>query len=106
MSSNRPRRIALVTETFDPRLTGTAGTVRQVADRLVATGHEVRILTAGTGPAAYHSVGVGRFSAPRRSHQIHESLHAFGPDLVHAFTPGPIGTRALRQAVRLGIPTW
>ena len=105
MTSNRPRRIALVTESFDPRLTGTAGTVRQVADRLVATGHEVRVLTAGAGPAAYHSVGVSRFGRPRRSHQLHESLHAFGPDLVHAFTPGPIGTRALRQAVRLGIAT-
>ena len=41
-------RIALVAETFDPRLTGAAGTVRQVTNRLVALGHEVRILTAGT----------------------------------------------------------
>ena len=105
MSNSRPRRIALVTETFDPRLTGAAGTVRQVADRLVAAGHEVRILTGGTGPAAYHSVGVARFSAPRRHHKIHESLHAFGPDLVHAFTPGAVGTKALRQARELGLPT-
>ena len=94
-----------MTESFDPRLTGTAGTVRQVADRLVATGHEVRVLTAGTGPAAYHAVGVSRFGPPRRNHKIHESLHAFGPDLVHAFTPGAVGTKALRQAARLGVPT-
>ena len=102
---SRPARIALVTESFDPRLTGAAGTVRQVANRLVATGHEVRILTAGQGPSSYHAVGVSRFSSPRRRHKIHESLHAFGPDLVHAFTPGAIGIRALRQAGRLGIPT-
>jgi phosphatidylinositol alpha 1,6-mannosyltransferase len=101
----RPRRIALVTESFDPRLTGAAGTVRQVANRLVETGHEVRVLTAGTGPAAYHSVGVSRFGPPRRSHRIHEALHAFGPDLVHAFTPGAVGAKALRQAARLGVPT-
>jgi phosphatidylinositol alpha 1,6-mannosyltransferase len=105
VTHNRPWRIALVTESFDPRLTGTAGTVRQVANRLVATGHEVRIVTAGTGPATYHSAGVSRFGPPRRSHKIHESLHAYGPDLVHAFTPGAIGTKALKQANRLGIPT-
>lgn len=105
MDSSRPRRIALVTESFDPRLTGTAGTVRHVANRLVATGHEVRILTAGSGPAAYHSVGVVRFNPPRRSHKLREYLHAFGPDLLHAFTPGPVGTKALRQAARLGVPT-
>ncbi len=102
---SRPARIALVTESFDPRLTGAAGTVRQVANRLLATGHEVRILTAGQGPPSYHAVGVSRFSSPRRGHKIHESLHGFGPDLVHAFTPGAIGIRALRQAGRLGIPT-
>jgi len=102
---DNPRRIALVTESFDPRLMGAAGTVRQVADRLVSTGHEVRILTAGAGPATYHSVGVSRFAPPRRNHKLHESLHAFGPDLVHAFTPGSVGTRALRQARRLGVPS-
>ena len=69
MDSNRPWRIALVTESFDPRLTGTAGTVRQVVNRLVATGHEVRILTAGTGPATYHSVGRQPFQPPRRRPQ-------------------------------------
>jgi phosphatidylinositol alpha 1,6-mannosyltransferase len=105
VDSSRPRRIALVTESFDPRLTGAAGTVRQVANRLVATGHEVRVLTSGTGPATYHSVGVSRFSPPRRSHKIHESLLAFGPDLVQVFTPGPVGSKALRQASRLGVPT-
>jgi phosphatidylinositol alpha 1,6-mannosyltransferase len=102
--SQRPLRIALVTESFDPRLTGTAGTVRQVADLLVATGHEVRILTAGTGPATYHSAIVSRFGPPRRNHRIHEALHAFDPDLLHAFTPGAIGTKALKQAGRLGVP--
>jgi hypothetical protein len=86
--TNRPWRIALVTESFDPRLTGTAGTVRQVADRLVATGREVRILTAGTGPSSYHSVGVSRFAPPRRNHKIHESLHAYAPDLVAQPAPG------------------
>jgi phosphatidylinositol alpha 1,6-mannosyltransferase len=98
-------RIALVAETFDPRLTGAAGTVRQVTNRLVALGHEVRILTAGTGPATYGAVGVSRFARPRRNHQLHEALHAFGPDLVHVFTPEGLGIRALRQARRLDIPT-
>ena len=105
MTGTRALRVALVTESFDPRLTGTAGTVRQVANGLVAAGHEVRVVTAGTGPAAYHSVGVSRFGPPRRNHKIHQALEAFGPDLVHVFTPGAVGTKTLRQAARLGIPT-
>jgi phosphatidylinositol alpha 1,6-mannosyltransferase len=101
----RPLRVALVTETFDPRLTGTAGTVRHVADRLVAAGHQVRILTGGAGPASYHAVAVDRFAPPRRNRRLDESLHAFGPDLVHAFTPGVVGAKALHQARRRGVPT-
>ncbi len=101
----RPRRIVLVTESFDPRLTGTAGTVRQVADRLTGLGHEVRLLTSGPGPAAYHAAGISRFGPPRRNAKLREALMAYGPDLVHAFTPGGLGTRALRQARRLDVPT-
>src|SRR5215210_13353 len=105
MDSIPPLRIALVTESFDPRLTGTAGTVRRVADRLVEAGHEVRIVAGDSGPVEYRSVGVGRFGSPRRHQKIHTALLAFGPDLLHAFTPGTIGTKALGQANRLGIPT-
>jgi phosphatidylinositol alpha 1,6-mannosyltransferase len=101
----RGPRVALVTESFDPRLSGTAGTVRQVANRLAETGYDVRVLTSGAGPAAYHAAEVLRFGPPRRSHQIHRALEAYAPDLVHVFTPGPVGAKALRQAARLGIPT-
>lgn len=101
----RPLRVALATESFDPRLSGTAGTVRHVADRLVTAGHEVRILTGGAGPSTYHSIGVDRFAAPRRKHHLRESMLALGPDLVHAFTPGVVGAKALRQARLLGVPT-
>ena len=40
-----------------------------MVNELVAAGHELRVVTAGTGPAAYHSVGVSRFGPPRRNHK-------------------------------------
>jgi len=100
------RRIALVTETFYPAVDGTTTTLKQVADHLIDTGHEVVLVAPGPGLATYRRSHVARIRLrDRPGRQVRQVLEAFRPDLVHVASPGRIGRRALEHARRLGIPT-
>ncbi len=99
-------RIALVTETFFPAMDGTTTTVKAVADRLVETGHEVLVIAPGPGLTSYGASEVVRIRPlDRPGTQVRAALERFGPDLVHLTSPDTVGRKALKHAVRLGIPT-
>lgn len=99
-------RIALVTETFYPAVDGTTTTVKAVADRLIDTGHEVRIIAPGPGLACYRRSDVVRLRPlDKPGGQVRDALASYGPDLVHVTSPGTVGRKALKHAARLGIPT-
>ena len=109
-------RIMLVTETFfpscPPRPAGDRvghrpeTTVKAVADRLVDTGHQVTVVAPGPGLASYRGSPVARIRlSDRPGRQVRSALGTAAPDVVHAFSPGPVGARALRHARRLGVPT-
>ena len=103
-------RIALVTELFHPKVDDATGVVKQVADRLVDTGHEVQLVTRGPGLSSYRGSRVVRIAAgaPGRTSvggQVGAALAAFGPDLVHVTSPGKVGRKSLKHARRLGVPT-
>lgn len=104
-------RIALVTESFYPAVDGSTTTVRHVADRLIARGHQVLIVAPAPGLTAYRSSRVARIrpvattGGGGRGTQIRHALRRFVPDLVHVTSPGAIGRRALKQARLLGLPT-
>lgn len=99
-------RIALVTETFYPAVDGTTTTVKAVADRLIDTGHEVRIVAPGPGLACYRRSDVVRLRPlDKPGGQVRDALASYRPDLVHVTSPGTVGRKALKHAARLGIPT-
>ena len=99
-------KIALATETFYPAVDGTTTTVKAVADRLIDTGHEVRILAPGRGLSTYRGSRVVR-TRPLDSPgaQARDALVEFAPDLVHVTSPGTLGRKVLKHARRLGIPS-
>ncbi|MGD9960305.1 glycosyltransferase [Nocardioides sp.] len=103
-------RIALVTESFYPAVDGATTTVRNVADRLVDTGHDVLIVAPAPGLATYRGCRVVRVSTslaglrtPGR--EVRDALTDFAPDLVHVTTPGTLGRKALKHARHLAVPT-
>ena len=99
-------RIALVTESSRPAADGTTTTVRALADRLVADGHEVTFLAPGPGSESCRGSRVVRFRHRDPSgSQVREALAHLAPDLVHVASPGPLGRKALKHAHRLGIAT-
>ncbi|SDC11175.1 glycosyltransferase [Nocardioides lianchengensis] len=99
-------RIALVTETFYPAVDGATTTVKAVADRLIDTGHEVRIIAPGPGLSCYrHSEVVRLRPLDKPGGQVRDALASYRPDVVHVTSPGTVGRKALKHAARLGIPS-
>ena len=100
------RRIALVTEKFYPAVDGTTTTLKQVADHLIDTGHEVLIVAPGPGLNTYRRSHVARIRAlDKPGRQVRAALEKFQPDLVHVTSPAALGRKALKHAQRLGVPT-
>ncbi|TDD17612.1 glycosyltransferase family 1 protein [Kribbella turkmenica] len=106
----------MVAESFLPQINGVANTVRHVADRLLARGHELLIIAAGPGPGTYRDVPVLRarsFGIPGYKEfpvglpdpSIERAMADFEPDLVHLASPFIIGAYGLRSARKLGLPT-
>ncbi|MFG1814677.1 glycosyltransferase family 4 protein [Kribbella sp. NPDC049174] len=116
MGNVRTVRIVMVAESFLPQINGVANTVRHVADRLLARGHELLIIAAGPGPDTYRDVPVLRarsFGIPGYKEfpvglpdpSIERAMAEFRPDLVHLASPFIIGAYGLRSARKLGLPT-
>lgn len=59
------RRIALVCDWFSPRRGGIEAHLAGLATRLVARGHDVRMITSTPGPADFEGVPVHRLAVPR-----------------------------------------
>lgn len=98
--------IALVTEAFYPAVDGTTTTVKAIADRLIDTGHEIRVVAPGPGLSSYRCSDVVRVRPlDPTGAQVRAALESFEPDLVHVTSPGAVGRKALKHARRLGIPT-
>lgn len=106
----------MVAESFLPQINGVANTVRHVADRLLARGHQLLIIAAGPGPDTYHGVRVLRarsFGIPGYKEfpvglpdpAIERAMAEFEPDLVHLASPFILGACGLRSARRLELPT-
>lgn len=103
-------RIALVTESFYPTAshegTGTTTTLKAVADRLIDTGHTVRIVAPDPGLASYRGCDVVRTRPLEPAGaQVRTALDGFRPDVVQVTSPGPLGRKALKHTHRNGIPS-
>ena len=102
----QPRRIALVTETFYPATDGTTTTLKHLADHLIDAGHAVMIIAPGPGLPTYRRCRVARIRPlDKPGSQIRAALESFRPDLVHVTSPKILGSKALKQAQRLGVAT-
>lgn len=99
-------RVALVTESFYPRVDGSTTTVRAVVDRLLDRGHEVLLLAPAPGLTTYRGARVVRVGAgDRPGRRVRAALEEFRPGLVHVTSPGTLGRRALEHARARGVPT-
>ncbi|MQA86337.1 MAG: glycosyltransferase [Streptosporangiales bacterium] len=108
-------RIAVVTESFLPRVDGVANSVCRVLEHLAARGCEAIVVAPAPGPASYagfpvHLVrGVAlpfyrSFVVGVPSRRVTTILEGFRPDVVHLASPSLLGASGAMAARRLGVP--
>ena len=110
-------RIAYVTETYPPEVNGVALTVQRCVRHMRRNGHQVLLvrpaqagetagrsdeqwLTRGMRIPMYPDLRMGLAGAA----QLRSGMRAFGAELVHVATQGPLGHAAVRAARALDVP--
>jgi phosphatidylinositol alpha 1,6-mannosyltransferase len=109
-------RVAIVTESFLPRVNGVTNSVCRVLEHLADHGHEAIVVAPAPGPDMYagHRVHtVPGFALPMYPQfvvglpttKVEDALRSFRPDVVHLASPTVLGASGLAAARRLGIPS-
>ena len=112
----RSVRVAVVTESFLPRVNGVTNSVCRVLEHLERRGHEALIIAPGPGPESYagHQVvvvpGVGlpgynSFVLGLPTKAVERRLREFSPDIVHLASPVALGAAGARAARKMGVPS-
>jgi phosphatidylinositol alpha 1,6-mannosyltransferase len=109
-------KVAIVAESFLPRINGVTNSVCRVLDHLAARGHEAMVIAPAPGPDHYagfpvhvvpgFTIPVYRsFVVGLPSRQVEAALRDFQPDVVHLASPLVLGSCGAAAAQRLGIPS-
>ncbi|HWE91833.1 MAG TPA: glycosyltransferase family 1 protein [Pseudonocardiaceae bacterium] len=109
-------RIAVVTESFLPRINGVTNSVCRILEHFAARGHRAVVVTPGPGPEEYagHEVisvpsvalpGYKSFALGLPTARIEKLLRGFGPDVVHLASPIALGIAGASAARKMGLPS-
>jgi len=113
-------RIAYLTQSYPPMISGAALVAQQLAEAMAERGHQVLVIAASDKERPYHTykdnltilrissfnnplrVGQRLISYPRRATM--RALRRFQPDIIHAHEPIQMGMLALEYARRAKVP--
>ena len=109
-------RVAIVTESFLPRINGVTNSVCRVLEYLARRGHEALVVAPAPGPDSYAGFPVRlmpsvalpmypSFALGLPTPKVEETLRDFAPDVVHLASPVVLGASGVSAARRLGIPS-
>lgn len=110
-------RVAIVTESFLPRVNGVTNSVCRVVEHLARHGHEALIVAPGPGPSDYAGMPVELVPGVAlpgyqsfvmglpTMRRLEKSLRAFRPDVVHLASPIMLGAAGAHAARKLGVPS-
>ena len=110
-------RVAIVAESFLPRVNGVTGSVLRASRHLLSQGHHVEIIAPHPAPqetedgVAIHPVA--SFAVPRMHidvgyrtvGRLRGLLDTIQPDVVHLASPFLLGHQAIRAAAHTAVPT-
>lgn len=113
-------RIAYLTQSYPPMISGAAVSVQQIAESMTQLGHQVLVIAASDRECPYSlirdnltilrlrslsnplRVGQRAIANPRR--MTLNALARFQPDVIHVHEPMQLGTLALAYAKREQVP--
>jgi glycosyltransferase involved in cell wall biosynthesis len=102
--AQRPMRILLATDAWEPQVNGVVRTLTRVVSELKGMGHTVEVISPDqfkTFPLPTYSeikVAIGVYEP------VQERFKAFEPEAIHIATEGPIGLAARRICVEWKLP--
>jgi 1,2-diacylglycerol 3-alpha-glucosyltransferase len=114
-------RIAYLTQSYPPMVSGAAISAEQLAKGMARRGHQILVIAASEKDHPYHElkenltilrlrahhnpmrVGQRFLLYPRRA--VMKALHEFQPDVIHAHEPLQMGLLGLEFAHRARVPT-
>lgn len=102
--AQRPMRILLATDAWEPQVNGVVRTLTRVVQELREMGHTVEVIHPGmfkTFPLPTYAeikVAIGVYEP------VQERFKAFEPEAIHIATEGPIGLAARRICVEWKLP--
>jgi phosphatidylinositol alpha 1,6-mannosyltransferase len=106
-------RVAIISESFLPTVSGVTTSVCKVLEHLAAHGHDALVIAPAGAPAEYAgfpvhtvpAVAYRQFPVGVPSLQVQRLLTAFRPDVLHAASPFLLGAQGIAAANSLGIPS-
>ncbi|MFC6354750.1 glycosyltransferase family 4 protein [Luethyella okanaganae] len=106
-------RVAVISESFLPTVSGVTTSVCKVLDHLRSVGHDAVVIAPAGAPAEYagfpvHTVPVmayRQFPVGLPSPQVQRVLSDFRPHVLHAASPFLLGAQGIAAANRLDIPS-
>jgi glycosyltransferase involved in cell wall biosynthesis len=103
ISTERSRRILIVTDAWEPQVNGVVRTLSALAAELREMGHIVHII----GPAGFRTIPCPTYPdialSLLPSRRLVPMIEAFEPDALHIATEGPLGVAARAWAKRSGL---
>ena len=113
-------RIATLTQSYPPMISGAAVSAQQTAESLAARGHQVLVIAASEREYPYHvyrdNLTILRLRSIKNPLRVGQrllafphtatlnALHRFRPDIIHVHDPIQMGALALAYARRTHIP--
>ncbi|KGJ73278.1 glycosyl transferase [Cryobacterium roopkundense] len=106
-------RVALISESFLPTISGVTTSVCKVLEHLAENGHDAIVIAPSGAPREYagfpvHTVpaiAYRQFPVGLPSPHVQRILADFRPDVVHAASPFLLGAQGIAAANRLGVPS-
>jgi 1,2-diacylglycerol 3-alpha-glucosyltransferase len=114
-------RIAYLTQSYPPMISGAAMVVEHLATGMARSGHEVLVIAASDTSHTYvvrkenltilrlksvhNPTRVGQRFTPYSRHSVTSALHEFKPEAIHSHEPMPISLPAIRYAGEMNLPT-
>ena len=106
-------RVAVVSESFLPTISGVTTSVCKVLDELRSRGHDALVIAPSGAPSSYagfpvHTVpalSYRQFPVGLPNPRVLTLLNDFQPDVLHAASPFLLGAQGIAAARRLGVPS-
>jgi phosphatidylinositol alpha 1,6-mannosyltransferase len=106
-------RVAVVSESFLPTVSGVTTSVCKVLDELRSRGHDALVIAPSGAPTRYAgfpvhtvpAVSYRQFPVGLPNPRVLRLLADFEPDVLHAASPFLLGAQGIAAARRLGVPS-